>query len=109
VSKTVDFDAFRAEQHNEPVTVKIGGVLYDIAPALPADIALDVLRINEDKTTSPSELIHIGEALFGGEEPFRKVLRDGQVTLDELGPLLEQVLRVYTDKMSSDPNPKAQA
>jgi hypothetical protein len=111
VTRTVDFDAFRAEQKLEAFNLVIGGKTYEMPPSLPAALALDVIRLSEemDAKAEPKidDLMRIGAALFGGKEQFRTVLLEAGVGLDELGDLIQMVIEAYTGKR--DPNPEAQA
>lgn len=111
MTRTVDFDAFRAEQKLEPLALKIGGKTYDLPPSLPAALALDVIRLNEtmqkDEEPKVEDLLRIGAALFGGSEQFHSVLTEAGVSLEELGDLIQMVVEAYTG--TADPNPATQA
>lgn len=100
MTRTVDFDAFRAEQHEEPVVFKIGGEVYFLPSSLPAAIAVDVIRLRAetgDRGEVPLETLNtFGVACFG-EELWRTVLDKHRVTIAEIPTLLEKVLEVYSD------------
>lgn len=99
MTRTVDFDAFRAERKEEPVYFVIGGKTYELPPALPAAIAVDVIRlraIDGDESEVPLDVLEtFGQALFG-KDIWAKLLGEHRVTMAEVPPLLEQVLEVYT-------------
>lgn len=103
----LDFDAFRAE--HQAVTrvapsVKVGGVVYTLPPALPAVVALDILRARRDKgeeaPVPPEAINDICDALFG-QETFRDLVISNQLTIDDLGLLVLQVLKMYEDTGTS--------
>jgi hypothetical protein len=100
VTRTIDFDAFRAEQKREAVDFVIDGVHYALPPALPASMAVDVIRMQSDlgeDAEVPNETMDIfGRSLFGATI-WEKLLVEHRITVDELSPLLERVLEVYTD------------
>lgn len=107
-TRTVDFDAFRAEQKHEPVEFKIGGVVYDLPPALPAAIAVDAIRLQQtignDGEVPMDALDSIGKAIFGAAL-WQTLLEDHRITVKELPELITQVLGVY----SGEADPKGTA
>lgn len=111
MTRTVDFDAFRAEQKAEPLELKIAGKTYQLPTSMPASLALDVIRLHEsmeaDQEPKVEDLLKIGAGLFGGAEKFQAVLMDAGVGLDELGDLIQMVIEAYTG--APDPSPTAQA
>lgn len=101
---TIDFDAFRAERSAEPIVLRLGGEDYELPPALPASIALDLIRLRKEKGDTaevpPDEIERFARLILGakGEEII------GKVSIDELGTLLVRLLGVY-----SPPNPASPA
>lgn len=98
MSKTIDFDAFRAEQKAEPAYLTLGGKQYELPASLPAALALDLIRmqaVDADADLRPEDVDRMGAALFGGLEKFRTILSDGAVTMDEMPELIKQVLNMY--------------
>jgi hypothetical protein len=111
VTKVIDFDAFRAEQKAEPVSLKIGGRDYPLPSALPASMALDIIRRTEDNASEEiegAELLRMGEEIFGGKGEFDALLRENKVTLTELPELFKMVFAAYNGA-SEDPNPESPA
>lgn len=108
--RVVDFDAFRREQQREPLHLIIGGRTWDLPPSLPASLALDILRLQEQADgkadVQVDDLVKVGAAIFGTSEAFAEVMSAAEVGLDELPDLVRMVLEAYT---GSDPNPTAQA
>lgn len=107
MASTIDFDAFRREQSPQaPITVRVGGVDYQLAASLPASTALDIVRMAEDQKANeevkPEDLMNVGSGLFGGRDAFRAVLENGRVTLDELPDLMRMVIEAYTEA-TADP------
>jgi hypothetical protein len=98
MSGLVDFDAFRSEQKAEPVQLRIGGQVYDLPPALPAALALDIIRLQDeggnDADVPVAKLEEFGRQLFGGDL-FRTVIETHSITLPELPELMRQVLAAY--------------
>lgn len=111
MTRIVDFDAFRAEQKQEPLELKIAGQTYALPASMPASLALDVIRLHEDMEADQEpkveDLLKIGAGLFGGTAKFQAVLMEAGVGLDELGDLIQMVIEAYT--VASDPNPATQA
>ena len=99
MTKTVDFDAFRHEQAAEPLELTIGGKVYQLPSALPATLALDIVRLREEMgdegNMDPAKLMEFGAGLFGSAETFADVLRDAHVTLAELPDLIRMVIEGY--------------
>jgi len=113
MSRTIDFDAFRAERTAaDPVTVRIGGASYDLPASLPASLALDAIRISDaqlaGEDVKEKDLVNIGTAIFGSIAKFREVLEKGHVGIDELGDLMKMILDAYTDEVAP-PNLTTQA
>lgn len=109
--RTIDFDAFRAEQKNEPVYLTLGGKDIELPPSLPAALALDMARLgalDDDADVDPAEIVRIGKAIFGSEEAFRALLETHGVTMAELPELVRMVIEAYTTSPSADPSPDAQ-
>jgi flagellar motor switch protein FliM len=109
LTRVVDFDAFRAEQKADPITLKVGGNTYQLPAAIPASLALDIIRKNGDDATAeldPATLITMGNAIFGGDETFTKILDENKITMDELPKLFEMVFAEYNGA-SEDPNPES--
>lgn len=98
MSRVIDFDAFRAERQREPVLFKIGGQEYQLASSIPASVALSAVALKaaqDDGAEVPLSVItDTGVALFG-KDVWHAILTEHQVTLDELGPLVAQVLNAY--------------
>ena len=98
-SNVIDFDAFRAEQKNEPKTLRIGGVDYELPASLPAAIAIDAIRLKEqmgdDDAVPITELNSIGESVFG-PETWRAVIVKHRLGVEEMGDLFKMVLERYT-------------
>lgn len=111
MTRTVDFDAFRAEQKKEPLELLISGKTYQLPSTLPAALALDVVRLNEemqaDEDAKIEDLLRVGAAIFGGSEQFQTVLSESGVGLDELADLIKMIIEAYTG--APDPNSEAQA
>jgi len=104
--RTIDFDAFRAEQRGEPVLLRLGGKTYELPPSLPATLALEILHLGgmTDKTDVPPELLFkVGAGLFGGEAKFQAIMAEAGVTLDELGDLMTMVVKAYTPPSPESP------
>jgi hypothetical protein len=100
MTRTVDFDAFRAEQNKESVHFKIGDKIYELPPALPAAIAVDVIRLRAaqgDEAEVPLDVLEtFGQGLFG-KEMWAQLLGEHRITMSEVPRLLEMVLEVYTE------------
>ncbi len=98
-TKFIDFDAFRAEQTDDPVQFRIGGVTYELSSTLPASIAVDVIRMksemDDEDEVDPVKLMSFCGAVFG-TELWAKVLDTHRLTLEEMPKLLEMILEAYT-------------
>lgn len=116
MSRIVDFDSFRAETRGEPVVLKIGGEEYNLPAGLPADVALEAVRIQhivrdvelmelkpEEKTAlinqrlgeNADELIYAtGRGLFG-EDLFEQIIHKHRITIDELPQLIQMTFAAY--------------
>ncbi len=101
MTRTIDFDQFRAEQKNEPVEFIIGGKTYALPPAMPASIAVDIMSMqdlfeNDDADVPPEVMEQIGKSLFG-ETMWKELLAEHRITVDEIPVLMEKVLEAYTE------------
>ena len=109
MTRTVDFDAFRAEQTDEPVKFTIDGETYDLPSSLPAAVAVDVIRLRAtsgENADVPIETLDLfGRSVFG-EGMWRMLLEKHRVTMKEVPALLEKVLEIYSKE---DEDPKVQA
>lgn len=102
MGQTIDYDAFRREQEpetTEPPTLKIGGVDYPLAPAIPAVVAIDLLRIEAmegpDLLLTSDAIETMGRALFG--EVWRSILIKHQIALAEVPDIIRLALAAYAD------------
>ncbi len=109
MTRVIDFDAFRAEQKVEPIALKLGGHTYSLPAALPATLALDVIRKNSvdaAEELDPATMVDMGEAIFGGPEQFNKILTENNVTMNELPELFKMVFATYNGEPEA-PNPES--
>jgi hypothetical protein len=99
-ARVIDFDQFRAEKNEEPIDFIIGGEHYALPPALPASLAVDMMRIQtlmEDDEDIPDEtMIDFGKSLFG-EDMWVDLMKKHRITITEISPLMEKVLEQYTN------------
>jgi hypothetical protein len=96
-ANVIDFDAYRAEQAEEPVLLKVGGKEYTLPTSLPASIALEIVRMNAagpDAEVSEAYLERLGRAMFGGDQ-FVEIIEANNITLKELGPLITMAMAAY--------------
>lgn len=106
MSRTVDFDSFRAEQHQDPVLFIIGGETYELPASLPAAVAVDVIRLHASEGDAADvkveDLNVFGSAIFG-PALWREILDKHRIGTHELSPLLEKVLEVYSENPKEKP------
>lgn len=103
-ARVIDFDAFREEQQQEPLVLKIGGVEYILPSGLPAEVAVDLIRAREGLGTSedlPPEQIPKWAAAIFGEEAFQEIMRKHRLTLEELAELLQRVMHEYNEQIGT--------
>lgn len=105
----LDFDAFRREQEGTPKILRVGGHEYALPASLPALLALDVIRVQRDygadgapREVPIEELEPIATGIFGDQ--LRRILSENRIGLDELGPLISQVVAMYTGDATPPPN-----
>lgn len=112
MSRVIDFDAFRAERKEEPVTLRIGGEVFELASSLPASVAVDLIRLKKDMNEAdevPVETLDmVGNAVFG-TEVWRVLLAKHRVTVSELSDLIQMVLEAYNPKGDDKDPPEASA
>lgn len=100
MTKTIDFDSFRAEQNQEPIEFIIGGETYNLPGSIPASLAVDIIKmqtaLGDDAEVPADKIEDFGRSLFG-RTVWEDLLIKHRITVDELGPLLEQVMAAYTD------------
>lgn len=111
MSRTIDFDAFRAERAKDPILLTIGGKQYELPPSMPASLALDVMKMREtlggDAEPSIDDLLKFGGALFGGRDKFQTVLEESGLELSELPDLVQMVVEAYTSGAPGNPATQA--
>lgn len=97
--RVIDFDLYRSEREEEPVIFKIGGEEYHLPPSLPASVAVDTIRMKatlDESDEVPTEAMdEFGASMFG-PTIWEALLRKHRITVDEISPLIEQVLAAYT-------------
>jgi hypothetical protein len=108
MSRLIDFDAFRAEQSEEPLIVRIGGQEYRLPASPPALVALDVMRRMETSEAKkirflPHEVPALAESIFG-PEMLAELTGRHRLTSSELTVLLERVMTSYTEDAMPPPN-----
>lgn len=103
--QTIDYDAFRREVEQEPIGFKIGGVTYDMAPSLPAAIAIQVLALQESKDSNddvPLDLLQsVGASCFGADV-WVELLTVNNVTIEEIPDLVQAMLSAYAPQDEDD-------
>jgi hypothetical protein len=104
MSKTIDFDQFRAEQKGEPLIVKLGGREWHLPASPAAELALDVIRWQSENldVVPPDKLMDLARGLLTAEL-LEFALHEQRLSMDELWALLNQVSEVYTAQ-ASGPN-----
>ena len=113
MTRTIDFDKFRAEQKDEPVEFIIGGKTYYLPSSLPASMAVDIMRMRtnmDDDDDVPAEVMDtFGQSLFGASM-WSELLREHRITVDEISPMLEKVIEAYTGSgEAEDGDPKSES
>lgn len=97
MSNVIDFDAFRAEQQAEPITLRIGGKDYELASSLPASLALDIVRMNAGSggldEVSEEYLETVLRSLLG--DHYSEIISENRITLKELPELIKMVFAAY--------------
>lgn len=110
MTRTIDFDAARAERNREPVTLRIGGRDYALTAGLPASVALDLMRFRVDGTDDvdvpPDEAPGLLERLFGSET-WHRILDEARLEITELPELLEMTVRALNGQDDDPPNRRA--
>lgn len=106
-ARVIDFDQFRAEQKDEPVEFIIGGETYYLPSALPASMAVDMMRMQElfedDEAEVPNDVMdQFGASLFG-ETMWGELLKKHRITVTEISPLMEKVFEAYTAPKDETP------
>jgi hypothetical protein len=101
MTRTINFDQFRAEQRDEPVVFIIGGEEYALPASLPASMAVDMMRMqavfeDEDQEVPNDVMDQFGRSLFG-VSMWEDLLKKHRITVNEVSPLMERVFEVYTE------------
>jgi hypothetical protein len=101
----IDFDAFRAEQQNRPLLIRIGGTEYALPSSPPASVALDGIRLSRSGATTvpPDEVAGLAEGLFG-KAVLDELIHIHRLTVDELQALISKVMDIYAAEASPPPN-----
>ena len=103
----IDFDKFQSETSEQPVKLRFRGKVYDLAPELPAALALEVQRampetggrfqVNADQVERWSRL------LFG--QYYKEIVEESGIGVQALTNLISAVIGEY----GADPAPKRAA
>lgn len=92
---TIDFDAARAERAEEPVKLIKDGVTYLLPPSIPAEVALDLIRLRaahgEESQVPAEDVERMARALLGKD--YDGLIRG--LTLPDLEDLLKRLMAVY--------------
>lgn len=105
-ARVIDFDLFRSERKEEPVIFKIGGVEYALPASLPASVAVDTIRMKsnlDDDDDVPMDAMDAFGASIFGPTTWEALLREHRITVDEIEPLIGQVLAAYTSPKEEGP------
>lgn len=98
MTRVVDFNAFRAEHEGEPVDLKIGGDTYHLASSMPAAVAVDAIALKakmDDNEEVPLEVLDkMGRSVFG-DDVWGSLLAKHRIQIDEVGDLIQMVLKLY--------------
>jgi len=97
MSKTIDFDAYRAERADEKIIIKALGEELELPPSPPLSTMEKLLALYKQsgsKATIPEEeVITMLEALLGKKQ-YRK-LSDGGLTVSEAEWLIQELWKQY--------------
>ena len=108
MDKYFDFDKFMAEKERKPVIIHIFGEDEELPPALPADITLEVMRMNADPNTvvTESQVFMLATKIFGDDR--LKKWCDKGLDTEGLEVLITEVFRIYqgTDEIATTPSRK---
>lgn len=98
MTRTIDFDTFRAEKKREAIELTIGGKTYSLPPALPVAVAIDIIRLKagngDEVEVLPSELDGLGAGIFGSAV-WESLKLEHSLGVDETSDLFKLVLGMY--------------
>jgi hypothetical protein len=105
MSKTIDFDAYRAERADEKIIIKALGEELELPPSPPLSTMEKLLALYKQsgsKATIPEEEVIIMLEALLGKKQYRK-LSDGGLTVEEAEWLIKELWKQY------NPQPKEQS
>jgi hypothetical protein len=104
LANLIDFDAFRAEQEEATIPVKVGGVIYRVPASPPASAVLDAIRLQKaDSTTiEPEDVFKLAAGILGVAS--EAIIRDGGLSIADLMTLLNQVANRQSAAAMPPPN-----
>ncbi len=100
----VDFDAARAERRREPVVVRLFGRDWELPPALPARVVVDVIRYHRQGRKDTDLTLAEVMSLMGQIVPEATLEQwlAGGLDEDEYGELLAVLMQVYRGASGSE-------
>jgi hypothetical protein len=106
MSTVIDFDEFRKEAEGEEKFFKIGGIMYPIAPQIPAVTVLKVLRLQADVGAEADVTLEVfddlGRSCFGSSDAWDELLIKHRVGYDEIPVLITALIQAYSPKAEGE-------
>lgn len=103
MSKTIDFDAYRAERKKEGITIKAFGESVELMPSPPLSSVLDIIEMHEkgDDQQLPAKSVKQNLRAMIGKEQFDKLIKKG-MTVEEAEWLITELWNKYNGKDEQD-------
>jgi len=98
MSKTIDFDAYRAERKKEGIVIKAFGEDIELLPSPPLSSVLNIIEMQEKGTESlPAKQVKNSLEAMIGKEQFDKLTEKG-MTVEESEWLITELWNKYNGK-----------
>lgn len=104
MSKTIDFDAYRAERAKDNIILKAFGEEIELPPSPPLSNMLDIIDMNERLGGSadvPAEEARKMLELTLGKDQFKMLVKNG-ITLEESYWLIQKMWEIYGPQGNED-------
>ena len=99
-----DFDAMFAEMHTDTIPFKVFGKEYQIKKAIPADMVIELARMEDDENLPIKFLYRVGLKIFG-KETLDEIMANPGFSSEMLNAMIQWAFQAINGKVDEDGKP----
>ena len=96
-----DFDAMFAEMHADTIPFKVFGKEYQIKKAIPADMVIELARMEDGESLPIKFLYRVGLKIFG-KETLDEIMANPTFSSEMLNAMIQWAFQVINGKVDAD-------